>query len=140
MCIDNSLFLSVGGCFMAARGWDAEVREERTWHENLGYIGRRSLVSQWRETFYRISKYSLRDEIRRDETLMVPFGNLSNTNLCMLVCILSASALCFSIICLKWCFCGNNLKLKWLRICLFQGLACVLQACQPPHPAVSYEI
>lgn len=27
--IDNSLFLSVGGCFMAAGGQDAVVREER---------------------------------------------------------------------------------------------------------------
>lgn len=62
-------------------------------------------------TFYGTSEYSHGDEIRRDETLMVPFGNLSNTNLCMLVCILSASALCFSVICLKLCFCGYNLKL-----------------------------
>lgn len=42
-CIDNSLFLSVGGCFIATGGWDADVRrEERTWHENLCF------VSHWR--------------------------------------------------------------------------------------------
>lgn len=36
-------------------------------------------------TFYRISKYSHGAEIRQNETFMVPLGNLSNTDLFMLV-------------------------------------------------------
>lgn len=123
---------------MAAGGRDADVREERTWHENLGCIGSvkfylsleneqtcgvRSWKINWKETsdffhclflfptFYRISEYSHGDEIRPDKTLMVPLSNLSNTNLCMLVSIPSARALCFSVINLKWCFYGNNVKL-----------------------------
>lgn len=109
---------------MAAGGRDADVREERTWHENLGCIGEvLSLTGEradswswkisWKElsdfsrrlflfpTFYRISDYSH----GQDEILMVLMGNLSNTNLCMLVCIPSTRALCF--------FCHLKMVLLW---------------------------
>lgn len=35
--ITLSLFPSVGGCFMIAGGWEAEVREERIWHGCSGH-------------------------------------------------------------------------------------------------------
>lgn len=60
-------------------------------------------------TFYRICEYSRGDEIRQDEMLTVPFGNLSNANLCTLVSIFSASVICFSVINLKVSFYGDNL-------------------------------
>lgn len=118
-CTDNSLFWSMWPMFYDGRTtgcWILERREPGT-KKNLGFICHHRRISRllwWQQT------------------LMVPLGNLS-TNLCMLVCMLSVSALCFSVITLKWCF-----MVGW-RICLFQALACVsLPATKPRLSLVKY--